>query len=914
MTSLVPIHEDYKMHLVAFSVALGICASYAALDLAGRIAPTKGRARATRLAAGSAAMGVGIWSMHYVGMLALDIGVPVSYHLPTVALSLFAAILASATALSVATRSDLDAKRRMFGSLFMGSGIGAMHYIGMMAMRSVAAVTYDWRVVALSIVLAVIISEIALRLAFHMRDEHDITMRKIMSAVMMGSAIALTHYTGMWAASFAPSGVEPDLSFSVNLSTLGALSIGATGFLVVAGAVATSFLDRYISLQQSNLNLAKERESYLQTMAETIPEIIWTASPDGSTDFTNHKWLDYSGLTAEQSKGSGWIMAVHPEDREAARSRWEEALREGKPYEIEMRFRDKDGVFRWFLARANPVRDASTRIIEWFGTCTDIENQKNSQQILQAQVVERTRELADANTRLREEQYFRKLADGVPEIIWTADPQGMIDYVNQQLDYAGWKAEEMYGTKWGEAIHPDDLPLAMEKWQASVQSGRPYDVEYRLRAKDDFRWFLARANPIRNEAGEIVKWIGTCTDIESQKQSQKILEEQVLERTMQLADANVLLQQEMAEKDDTRRQLDEQHEKMVKDLEQRSERAAMLAKMGELLQSCISRDEVIAVALSFAPKIFPASRGALFLLNGSRSSAEMAGSWSECQLPDIDFEVTDCWALRTGQLHLVYAGDSTAKCGHTAELKCSTLCVPIIAQGETLGLMHTQAKDNAIRLDPAELSFRLTFAGQIGLSIANIKLRDALRTQSIRDVLTGLYNRRYLEEILEREMRRCARARQHLGIILIDLDHFKNFNDAFGHDAGDAVLRETGLLLTKCIRAEDFVCRYGGEEFVVILPTANLEATLVRAEALRMRMRELTILYQGKSMGMITISAGVAVFPDHGTTSRDVIAAADAALYEAKRNGRDQVAAAAVAHPELETGRVAASSGAGATA
>ena len=294
--------------------------------------------------------------------------------------------------------------------------------------------------------------------------------------------------------------------------------------------------------------------------------------------------------------------------------------------------------------------------------------------------------------------------------------------------------------------------------------------------------------------------------------------------------------------------------------------------MGELLQSCISRDEVITVALSFAPKIFPNTRGAVFWMNSCRSSVEMIGSWSGCELAATDFEVGDCWALRTGHPHLVYVDESTARCKHAAELSCSHLCIPILAQGETLGILHLQKKQNAARLDPAELSFRMTFAGQIGLSIANIKLRDALRTQSIRDALTGLYNRRYLEEILEREIRRSARAQQHLGIIIIDLDHFKNFNDAYGHDAGDAVLRETGLLLTKCIRAEDFVCRYGGEEFVVILPTANLEAAQARAENLRVKMRKMTILYQGNSMGMVTISAGVAAFPDHGATPKELMA------------------------------------------
>ena len=184
------------------------------------------------------------------------------------------------------------------------------------------------------------------------------------------------------------------------------------------------------------------------------------------------------------------------------------------------------------------------------------------------------------------------------------------------------------------------------------------------------------------------------------------------------------------------------------------------------------------------------------------------------------------------------------------------------------------------------------------MSIANIRLREALRTQSVRDALTGLYNRRYLEEILEREVRRATRASQSLGILMIDLDHFKNFNDTYGHDAGDAVLRETGASLTKGIRAEDFVCRFGGEEFVVILPTANVEAACARAERLRLKMKELTVLHQGKSMGMLTISVGVAVFPEHGSSPKELMAAADAALYEAKRNGRDQIAVAAVKNAE----------------
>jgi diguanylate cyclase (GGDEF)-like protein len=215
-------------------------------------------------------------------------------------------------------------------------------------------------------------------------------------------------------------------------------------------------------------------------------------------------------------------------------------------------------------------------------------------------------------------------------------------------------------------------------------------------------------------------------------------------------------------------------------------------------------------------------------------------------------------------------------------VKNTYLCIPILAQGETLGILHLQATAEVPHLESTDLSIKTTFAGQVGLSIANIRLREALRTQSVRDALTGL----------EREVRRAARAAQSLGILMIDLDHFKSFNDTYGHDAGDAVLRETGQFLAKGIRAEDFVCRFGGEEFVVLLPTADMDASRARAERLRSKMREQNVMYQGKSLGMITISVGVASFPQHGMSPKELMAAADAALYEAKRGGRDQVAVA----------------------
>lgn len=753
MNSMAAVNGRYDYGLVVLSIVLAMCSSYAALDLAGRVACTQGRARAAWLSCGAVAMGLGIWAMHYVGMLALSFPMPVFYHLPTVALSLLAAIVASGVSLFVVSQPRMGIRQELVGSVIMGSGIAVMHYTGMAAMRCSAVIVYDSRIVFLSVALAIAVSLLGLQLAFRVRNENRTSLRKIISALVMGSSIALMHYTGMWAATFRGATAQPGLHYALGTSTIGIVAISGTIFLVLGTAIVSSSFDRTRTIQQEKLTLARERELYFQMMAEGLPDILWTADPSGADDYFNQRTLDYTGRTYEQMRGDGWLGLVHP----------------------------------------------------------------------------------------------------------------------------------------------DDVEVSLRKRTSAVRTGNAYEVEYRLRGSDgNFRWFLCRANPIRNPGGEIVKWFGTCTDIESQKHNQQILEQQILERTTELAETNTRLQEEMRKRDVARKALDQRNAEILKDLEKRSARATMLAKMGELLQSCVSRDEVIAAALGFAPKLFPAMRGAVILLNAGRSVAEVIGSWGDCQLSVGEFDPADCWALRTGHPHLVVAGDTTARCAHAKSVKSTYLCGPILAQGETLGILHFQSTDETRHLGPSELSFKTTFAGQVGLSIANIRLREALRTQSVRDALTGLYNRRHLEEMLHREIRRAGRAGQSLGVLMLDLDYFKRFNDTYGHGAGDAVLRHAASFLLKNVRAEDFVFRFGGEEFVVILPTAELKGSQTRAECLREKIKELTVLYQERSLGMVTISVGVAVFPKNGTSPQELIAAADAALYEAKRGGRDRVSLACV--------------------
>src|SRR5467141_621048 len=256
---------SHSYTLVALSVLIAIFTSYAALDLAGRVTAAGGWIRAVWLLGGAGAMGTGIWSMHYIGMLACILPVPVAYHLPTVLLSLFAAILASAIALYVVSRQKMGAFRAFTGSVLMGAGIASMHYIGMAAMRLSAMCQFSSFLVVLSVVFAVLISLAALWITFHLRDEKaGIGRRKIAGAVVMGAAIPVMHYTGMAAASFTPSDMPVDLSGAVSPSTLGSADIAAVTVIILALALLTSWVDRRLAartLERQEENL-QESEAY----------------------------------------------------------------------------------------------------------------------------------------------------------------------------------------------------------------------------------------------------------------------------------------------------------------------------------------------------------------------------------------------------------------------------------------------------------------------------------------------------------------------------------------------------------------------------------------------------------------------------------------------------------------------------
>src|ERR1700726_2815780 len=257
---------SYNYALVALSVLIAIFASYAALDLAGRVTAAGGWTRAVWLLGGAGAMGTGIWSMHYIGMLAFVLPVPVAYHWPTVLLSLFAAVLASVIALYVVSRQKMGASRAVVGSVLMGAGIASMHYIGMAAMRLPAICQFKSSLVVMSVAFAVLISFAALWITFHFRDEKTgIGREKLVGAVVMGAAIPVMHYTGMTAASFTPSSMPVDLSHAVSISALSTAAIVAVTFLVLGLALLTSWVDRRLAARTVELQEEKlqRSEAYL---------------------------------------------------------------------------------------------------------------------------------------------------------------------------------------------------------------------------------------------------------------------------------------------------------------------------------------------------------------------------------------------------------------------------------------------------------------------------------------------------------------------------------------------------------------------------------------------------------------------------------------------------------------------------
>ncbi|HEX3571902.1 MAG TPA: MHYT domain-containing protein [Acidobacteriaceae bacterium] len=384
---------SYNYALVALSVLIAIFASYTALDLAGRVTAASGWTRAIWLLGGAGAMGTGIWSMHYIGMLAFVLPIPVAYHWPTVLLSLFAAILASAIALYVVSRQNMSASRALAGSVLMGAGIASMHYIGMAAMRLPAMCQLNSSLVVLSVAFAVLISLAALWITFHFRDEKTgMGREKLAGAVVLGAAIPVMHYTGMAAASFTPSGLSVDLSHAVSISTLGTAGIAAATFIVLGLALLTSWLDRRFAAQTLELQEEKlqRSEAYLAEAQRLTHTGSWAWQVVGrEAVHLSEEWYRIYGFDPENGPPTlkERLQRIHPEDRAKWDGAVDRAIAEKSDYEVELRILLSDGTTKYIHIVGHPVLNASGELAEFMGTSTDITQRKLAEEALrQAQV------------------------------------------------------------------------------------------------------------------------------------------------------------------------------------------------------------------------------------------------------------------------------------------------------------------------------------------------------------------------------------------------------------------------------------------------------------------------------------------------------------------------------------------------
>lgn len=637
----------------------------------------------------------------------------------------------------------------------------------------------------------------------------------------------------------------------------------STSLIAFGGRELVLGIDRDITERKRIEVALREAEAKYRTLVEQMPAITYIDAVDETSSalyFSPHietllgypvnEWLADPGL---------WPEVLHPDDRERVLAEHNRTNTTGEPFEIEYRMLTRQGKVVWVRDRAVLVRDSTGQPQYWQGVLLDITERKQIEETLQ-----------------EAEAKYRALVEQLPAITYVVNLQNTprTTYISPQVESllgfspAEWLADP---DLWTKQLHPDDRARVLGEVKLRDARGEPLNLEYRVLTREGRTlWFHNQSILVLGEGGRPRYSHGIMFDITERK---------LTEEALQAANEKLI--------------------RGLTELEQRTREITLLNQLGDLLQTCLNVEEAYTVIGQSARQLFPDETGALYMISASRNIVEAVVTWGQSPGGTIErvFAPEDCWALRRGALHLVEDTRTGLRCRHLADPPpAAALCIPMIAQSEAAGVLCLQSNsaptDAASCLTPAKQRLAQTVADSIALALANLRLRETLRQQSIRDPLTGLFNRRYMEETLEREVRRVARVQGPLGIIMLDIDHFKQFNDTFGHDAGDALLSELGAFLRTHVRGEDVACRYGGEEFTLILPEASLEVTQERAEHLCEDIRHLHAQYSDQPLGVVTLSLGVAIFPDHGSTGGDVLRAADVALYRAKRAGRDRVTVA----------------------
>lgn len=524
------------------------------------------------------------------------------------------------------------------------------------------------------------------------------------------------------------------------------------------------------------------------------------------------------------------------------------------------------------------LEDQETLITLANQTAVAIENAR-----LYAEAKDRTQEMVRLNTALEgelfereraekelgiSEERFRRLAENAPDLIYRIAVEKGYEFISSAAkEILGFAPEAFYQdpgliTKF---IHPHDRLIFQELIQGNIRKG-PIVIRW-IKDDESIVWLEEHNVPLYDQTGKLLAIEGVARDITKRKQYEV----------------------ELAAR--------------INQLEKYNQEINTINEMGEILQTCTSREEAYPVITKFLQQFFPGISGAIQIILPSKIGfVETVGIWGVKMFTNGACAVGECKALRDCKPYLTHKHITQSLCTHVNYSKVKThLCIPLMAQGEPLGLLtlaipvvgKEQGNLNETFTE-SQQQLTTTIAEHIALALANLRLSETLREQAIRDPLTELFNRRYMEETLERELSRAKRKQNHLALIFMDIDYFKQYNDRFGHDAGDLVLKALGGFLEEHIRKEDVACRMGGEEFVLILPDTSLDVACQRAEEICRSIKKLNIQYLDSVLKPITLSLGVSVFPEHGSTPNALLHAADLALYRAKEEGRDRLKVAEV--------------------
>ena len=594
--------------------------------------------------------------------------------------------------------------------------------------------------------------------------------------------------------------------------------------------------------QQATQRLRDSEERY-RTLIETANEGIWTIDANTITTFANTKMADMLGYTPDEMLGKPLYEFMDAEGKAIAEAYFERR-RQGIAEQHDFKFQRKNGAPLWALLSTNPLF-RNGQFIGALATIADITQRREAEQALR-----------------ESEAKFRAIFSQSPIGIELYDAQGRLTDANPAcLEIFG--INDVAYIKNFELFQDPNLPAAAKQ---ELCAGRP--AQYEL----DFDFDLVRRNNLYPTTRTGICYLDCLIN--------------------PLADGNngyLVSVRDMSERkrnENALRAANAELDRWTHELEQRHHQVTLLNEMVELLQTCRTSEEVYRILPRFANAFFHDEIGALFIYDLQNNLLHAATMWGALAPAEQVLAPHDCWALRRNRINL--DRQSGLACAHVHSTDVTTLCVPMVAQNEVIGMLHLRAPSTR-EWSAAKLNLASTVADYLSLMLSNLRLQDILREQATHDPLTNLFNRRYLEETLAREILRATRARTPLALLLCDLDHLKTINDTYGHAAGDRALRELGNFLRTQVRGGDMACRFGGDEFMLILNDTDAPTAYQRAEQMHTQIQHLTFDYLSQDLGVIGVSIGVAAFPQHGADVAALMRAVDAALYRAKALGRNRV-------------------------